>query len=522
MKNIEIDTEILELERIDGESGGWPGIYTLGLQSHPRFLTVKSQQRRARQLADSLFKLFKAGNKVKAPRIAIIGGGFGGLTLAACLIEQQQKWPTGKKGAPIVTRWEISVFERQNQLVPIQRGCSIRKLHPAIHTWPATDCFANNVATSANPDKLLYWSPASAEVVAAKFVDQVLLRHREVANTDRWDIVQSAKVKVLKDKSSLLTYQLMFDGQRIDPSSATPVAARGSLDVDVVVFATGFGVECSDSDKHVPVSYWRNDDLGQAPLYGQKQRFVISGAGDGALTDLFRLCLYDFSYDVLMQKILPVEHSAIDEAIEAAYKRVHPGAGNTTDIPILQNQYKTLLAELLTTQRTQASSPPDVFAVLENCWNQGGVTKNKIEGQALGYLAQGFLAGLCKQDVQVIVQVLPKFADADLSGHPLRAFINNPKSMLYNRVMAYLLWRVGAFETMAASSADEVIKNQQWEPNSVKTIVRHGAEWTGAVLETFTDGPLKSAIGKKLNSTPALLSSPTVQAYQLGQLPLYP
>lgn len=520
MKSIEIAIEILNLERIEGKSDVWRGIYTLGLQSNPRFLTVGSQQRRARQLAVSLFDLFmvQKDGEPRSPRIAIIGGGFGGLTLAACLAEQKPSWQKGV-GKPLSVPWEISVFERQNQLVPIQRGCSIRKLHPAIHTWPATDCF-DNVSSSAAPDKLLGWSAASAEVVAARFVDEVLLRHRKVANTDKWDILQSAKVKVLKS-SSPSAYQLMFEGQRVDLSSATPVAARGSLEVDVVVFATGFGVERSDVDQHIPMSYWRNDDLGQAPLYGQKQRFVISGAGDGALTDLFRLCLYDFSYDVVMKKVLPVEPTAIDKAIEDAYERIHPNAENSTDVPRLQKQYKDLLEELRKPKRRRKATPPDVFAMLEEYWeNKDGITKQKIQGQALGYLTHGFLTRLCKQDVQVIIQVLPEFAAADPSGHPLRALVNNPKSMLYNRVMAYLLWRVGAFETVAAPDSDAVVRSEQWEPKSVTTIVRHGAAWNGAVLDSFIDGLLKQAIFKKLKLNAKSQVSDTVQAYQLGRLSL--
>lgn len=512
------DASILELERIHGESGSWRGIYTLGLKSNPRYLTVKSQQKRAVKLANILSELWvkdvgeKSTGRPDAPRIAVIGGGFGGLTLSAYLAEKSLSWKTtGKKAAGNPLRWEVTVFEQQNQLVPIQRGCSIRKLHPAIHTWPEKTCFDFPAAPIKNGALgLLEWPSAAAGSVAGKFVSDVLSLHRQSAN---WQIIQSANVKILNQTPDDPKYSLICEGQRISTSSAKPVSARGTWHADIVVFATGFGVEEPDDDGANRLSYWRNDDLGQAPLYGQKQRFIISGAGDGALTDLFRLCLYDFSYDVVMSTLLPVEQKCIEDKLTTAYSRIHPKSRDTKkDCQKLFKHYHDLL-DLLKKPGT------DVFQSLESSWESGSITKNKVDGQALGYLAEAFLVGLCKSDVEVIVQVLPEFAVKEPGGHPLRALINNPKSMLYNRVLAYLLWRVGAFELRASATPKEVIEEEKWDPSSVKIIVRRGAQWRDAILNRFAANLHKEIMNNlENNSIDISAKNEVVEAYLLGKI----
>ncbi|MFZ4286090.1 hypothetical protein [Variovorax sp. HJSM1_2] len=514
--------EILELERLHGTPGEWQGIYTLGQKSQARYLTVKSQQRRAMALADRLGALWRRSPHGKqAPRVAIIGGGVGGLTLASYLAEQSfaAKFGHGALAQPM--RWDVLVFERQNQLVPMQRGCAIRKLHPAIHTWPASSCFdlpllTQTLGPTGLPPTLTDWRAANAGDMAASLVLQVLSNYRAAWKAKlNWSMLQSAEVKVSLDDSGLAPYRLTAEqARRIDPSRVDVVPDTGPWRADIVVFATGFGVEVPGADDKLRLSYWRNDDLGQAPLYGQKQRFVISGAGDGGLTDLFRLCLYDFSYDEVMRELLPVKDADIDAAFAEAVRRVHPNSKASEALRRdLASQYKRLLRDLA------KAAPADVCDLLDGVWQGKVVGKKKVDGQSLGYLAHAFLRARCKEGVDVLLQVLPEFAQQDASGNPLRALVNNPKAMLYNRVLAYLLWHMHKFKAKAAAEPNQLIRSEKWQPGSVTTIARRGAQWPEAVLASLA-GVLLADVQKVLGAMPAAAvpGSALVEAYRLGQV----
>lgn len=507
--------EILELERLHGTPGEWQGIYTLGQKSQARYLTVKSQQRRAMALADRLGQLWrKSAHGKQPPRVAIMGGGLGGLTLASYLAEQSYAAKGGPGTHASAFRWEVHVFERQSQLVPMQRGCAIRKLHPAIHTWPDPKCYDAPQLTKR--PTLTDWHAANAGDMAADLVLQVLTNHRVATQAKLvFGILQSAQVAVSLEPSGRAPYKVVGEGQRIDPSKVSVVSDKGPWRADIVIFATGFGVEVPGIGPNQRVSYWRNDDLGQAPLYGQKQRFVISGAGDGGLTDLFRLCLYDFSYDEVMREVLPVQEVTIADAFREAVHRVHPTSVKAAESlqKDLASQYGLLLRNLAD------AAPADVCDLLDKAWQGKVVGKKKVTGQSLGYLAQAFLRARCKEKVDVLLQVLPEFALQDASGDPLRALVNNPKAMLYNRVLAYLLWRMDAFKILAAPTAEEVIQSEKWEASSATIIARRGAGWKESVLKSLA-GALKDEVQPVLAALtePPAAGSAAVEAYRLGQV----
>ena len=57
------------------------------------------------------------------PKLAIVGAGFTGLTLAAALLRKR-------------TALEITIFEERDTLLPLQQGSDSRWLHPQIYEWP--------------------------------------------------------------------------------------------------------------------------------------------------------------------------------------------------------------------------------------------------------------------------------------------------------------------------------------------------------------------------------------------------
>ena len=103
--------------------GAWPLFLVCAFD---RGVTVWSQQVRALNLAFALVKSGKIdclSDRTPRKQVAIIGGGFAGLTLAAGLI---------KKGVNA----ELTIFEQCDTLMPLQQGSDSRWLHPHIYDWP--------------------------------------------------------------------------------------------------------------------------------------------------------------------------------------------------------------------------------------------------------------------------------------------------------------------------------------------------------------------------------------------------
>ena len=95
----------------------YPGIYVLGCFA--RYATVYAQQVRALNLIDALAK---AGMLTRYSRVAVIGGGIAGLTVAAA--------------AAVRGVGSTSVFEKLQDTMRLQRVSEKRFLHPHIYDWP--------------------------------------------------------------------------------------------------------------------------------------------------------------------------------------------------------------------------------------------------------------------------------------------------------------------------------------------------------------------------------------------------
>ena len=94
---------------------GWPCVYVLG--SFARYVTIYSQQVRALNLVDALCN----GGLSRLHGIGVVGGGFAGATTAAALA---------------VSGVSTTMFEKEADLLALQRNCQKRKVHPHIYDWP--------------------------------------------------------------------------------------------------------------------------------------------------------------------------------------------------------------------------------------------------------------------------------------------------------------------------------------------------------------------------------------------------
>jgi hypothetical protein len=88
-------------------------------------------------------------------------------------------------------------------------------------------------------------------------------------------------------------------------------------------------------------SYWRNEQLGQPALDGVKQRYLISGFGDGALVDLCRLTIERFRQDTIVYELFKTEL----EKTEMYFAEKLSGRGRDASVlDLLQQTEDTLLA----------------------------------------------------------------------------------------------------------------------------------------------------------------------------------
>jgi len=257
-------------------------------------LTIYNQQVRALNLA---WSLVEAAPEDQLGRIAIIGGGFAGLTAAAGLLH---------KGAE-----HISLFERRATLCPLQLGSDTRWVHPHIYDWPD---YGSDFPTADLP--LLSWNAGRASDVAVQVLQgwDKLTRPIQASRLDVY-----LNVKHLRLEESL---RVEWVGEKSRVDSAVPSGDKAQF--DSVILAVGFGLE-----RESVFSYWRNEMLGQPELDLGKRTYLVSGRGDGALVDLFRIRISQFRQDRilvdlfsdnsrLVNTLREIKHTLDTEAINSA------------------------------------------------------------------------------------------------------------------------------------------------------------------------------------------------------------
>lgn len=340
-------------------------IYALGCFEEKK--TVYTQQTRALTL---IHALYKAGKIAKGTKVAIVGGGVSGMTAAIA---------AAKTGARVV------VCEQGKSLIPLQRKCNHRWLHPYFYDWPSASSNSNR---SDLPIEALNWDAGNADGVFKELIHQFKKfrkRHnregdnREItAYTDfpvrmvmfdsvngkhviskralKWDEtkksmelsddpnvqgdaflneIKSRKgtnegityidwIKEWKTKAAQLVRQIRTDNAKKtrkseDPRDIDRLENDEFVECDVLIFATGFGEEKNEvrhagkrihfGDKLLNKTYWETDSFpgskecepvdqeeegGDHSNSDKKPIYVVSGAGDGALIDILRLCVKEF------------------------------------------------------------------------------------------------------------------------------------------------------------------------------------------------------------------------------------
>lgn len=260
-------------------------IYAIGLSD--KLVTIHSQQLRALCLAKLLNDEIQ--DPEKKNNICIIGGGIAGLTLSLELVKYGWR--------------DINILERLPDFLGIQNGCDTRWVHPGIINWPEQ---GSDQGYSDSGD--LSWDASTASDVTFG-IEKKWMEFIQKETT------KSEKMKGRPERIISTHVGITYIHGRINQSDCTiewirdsrvrPLGFRGSKtnnseinDYSYVVFATGFGVEASSRN-----SYWRNDDLGQMHIDGIQRGYLVSGLGDGAISDILRLTTRNFRPDRAIKQI---------------------------------------------------------------------------------------------------------------------------------------------------------------------------------------------------------------------------
>jgi len=237
------------------------GLYILGCLD--RRVTLHSQQIRALNL---VYSLRQVGIVAPGSQILVVGGGVAGLTAAAGAARLGMR---------------VTLLEREDELLHLQRNNTKRWIHPHIYDWPAPGATAPDATVP-----ILRWRAASAGDV----VQQILSGFNALPENERKliDVHLGAEVADLGS----------------GPERRVAWHAKGVYDarVSAVILAVGFGLEREVEGVEV-LSYWRDDSLDQAPLKG-RGRTLISGTGDGGLVDALRASVRDFRHDAMIDDLV--------------------------------------------------------------------------------------------------------------------------------------------------------------------------------------------------------------------------
>lgn len=443
----------------------WRGAYTLGVISKPVWLTVASQQVRAINLAKSLInsieKDIAKGSKSSIDlreniNIAIIGGGIGGMTIGIFLsaINEIKKYA------------RIDLFEKRGGLCPIQRGCTTRILHPTLQHWPDSkhSDFLRIGELASKDNYLEEWQAMSAGELASSIVNSFFQKF-ETHTKNKFNVYEGCSF-INIEPGSRRTLSLSAIGKKIiHPSGETKNISLMENQYDIVIFATGFGVERSYYSEKLKIEieslpYWRNDSFGQFNLNDKPHRYIISGNGDGAVSDALRILITDYNPCNILNSVVNIKFND--------FKRL---SRNLKSKETEQNFIKVMgaffdkLDKLKTTQ--------DTYAELLKLWNNDFSWKYKSSPFRMIYDCH--ISPRIKEKVEVII---------NLKSNSMGDIFNNPGVTFYNKFLFFMVWQSGKIMIESGDPAD-VAKN--WHIPLDNVLIRHGADSAAPIVDSISN-----------------------------------
>ncbi|HZI56968.1 MAG TPA: HAD-IB family phosphatase [Verrucomicrobiae bacterium] len=247
---------VLDLMEVPSRSG----VYVLGCFG--RYITVYSQQVRALNLVYALNQCSKLKTDT---RVCVVGAGIAGLTAAV---------GAARLGAT------VQVLEKRPRVMGLQKGSTQRFLHPHIYDWPAFEL------ESDSPGLPFFdWSASTAEDVVNQ-IDKEWAKELELNPRILPPIFSVSDVALENDDPGISDPGIRITWN--EPNKGTQ-----GIDFDIVILAVGFGSEMDVTGAQH--GYWEDDRL--VKVHESVKSCLVSGTGDGGLTDLMQLCIRDFRHD---------------------------------------------------------------------------------------------------------------------------------------------------------------------------------------------------------------------------------
>ncbi len=275
----------LDVARLPGTGGA----YFIG-PFMPR-VTFYSQQVRALELAHAMHSL-----DVIDPDdlVAVVGAGAAGTTTALALAL------LGK---------QVTLYDPATEILSLQ-SASARLLHPHIYEWPRLGSLDDRAGLP-----IMDWSAASGGTVTTGLRTEFALARPPLAN--------------LAFVPSHMMEEIVPEGTGWRLRFRRPGAADEVRVVQHAVLAMGFGDE-RPAGTISPPDYWRPAAIGTAasePVAGAA--YVISGNGDGALTETLGLLVSGFEHVAFTRSFLGFFR---DDALRIATHTAFDGAAPLSDV----------------------------------------------------------------------------------------------------------------------------------------------------------------------------------------------
>jgi hypothetical protein len=234
-----------------------PNTYSIGC--YARRVTFYSQQNRALNL---IWALFEKSKITSNSSVAIVGGGLAGMSAAVAAMTKGCK---------------VTLFEAEEDLMPIQRGNTTRYIHPNIYDWPSAGSEENETDLP-----FLNWKAGNTDEVIHQIEKE-------------WELYCDG---IEIQKSTLVNSVIDLEGM--------PVVLCNTgvpLKFDCVILGIGFGEE-RPLENVAMTLYWTTDGLHQRPMGGSTKNYLVSGCGDGGLIDTLRLTIKNFDHKSFTEKFI--------------------------------------------------------------------------------------------------------------------------------------------------------------------------------------------------------------------------
>ena len=259
---------LCELYEATAGGAGLRNVFVLGSLSHREPVTVSVQQTRAINLVHALVP----DRLAPGSRLCVIGAGAAGLTAAAYAI---------------VRGLRVTVIENRKPLWNL-RGCRTRWLHPNLfQRWPDDGW---DVTGTDLP--VMNWYADYASHVGELLWSKYRAYHRLQPGAPRDAVILVRDVRI---EAAGSVWNVCYSLQGDNHYRTSPF--------DAVIAAVGFGAEAAMRDAAASV-YWLDDALEREDPHRLDVRYLISGTGDGGLTDLLRIRLREFRHHHLRELLL--------------------------------------------------------------------------------------------------------------------------------------------------------------------------------------------------------------------------